>query len=132
MVRAIAHPLRLEILRALGERASPTELSRKLGEPLGTVSYHVRVLADLGLLRLVEQAPRRGAIEHYYEVAPGVVADMLRPSLDEKGREDLTKALTAFRTRVSKIERDAAARGDDGEPALVMLLGFPGITQEAA
>lgn len=132
MVKAIAHPLRLEILRALGERASPTELSRRLGEPLGTISYHVRVLADLGLLRLVEQAPRRGAIEHYYEAAPGLVAELVRPSLDEKGRDELAHALTAFRDRVGRIERESAARSDGGTPTLVMLLGFAGVTPEAA
>ena len=38
----------------------------KLAEPLGNVSYHVRTLADLGLIELVRKVPRRGAIEHYY------------------------------------------------------------------
>jgi DNA-binding transcriptional ArsR family regulator len=134
MVRAFAHPLRLEILRSLGERASPTDLSRRLGQPLGTVSYHVRVLADQGLLRLVEQAPRRGAIEHYYAAAPGLVAEMLQPSLDEKGREELEAAMVAFRDHVGRIEREAAARvdgGGRGSPAVVMLLGFAGVKKGA-
>ena len=133
MVRAFAHPLRLEILGALGGRASPTDLSKRLDQPLGTVSYHVRVLADHGLLRLVEQAPRRGAIEHYYETAPGLVAELLTPALDEKGRQELARALVTFRDRVGRIEREAADRGlvADGPPATVMLFGHPGITPEA-
>ncbi len=48
-------------------RASPSELAEELGAPLGNVSYHVRVLADLKLIRLVKKTPRRGAIEHHYE-----------------------------------------------------------------
>jgi hypothetical protein len=31
------------------------------------VSYHVRTLADLGLLKLVRRRTRRGAVEHYYQ-----------------------------------------------------------------
>lgn len=66
-VKALAHPLRVRILAILEERpASPVELSRMLGANLGVVSYHVRTLFDLGLLKLVRTTQRRGAIEHHY------------------------------------------------------------------
>jgi DNA-binding transcriptional ArsR family regulator len=66
-VKALAHPLRVRILAILEERpASPVELSRMLGSSLGVVSYHVRTLFDLGLLKLVRTTQRRGAIEHHY------------------------------------------------------------------
>lgn len=129
MVKAFAHPLRLEILRSLGSRASPTELSRKLGAPLGSVSYHVRVLADLGALKLVDEAPRRGAIEHYYELTPGLRMDVLSPSLDERAREELARAADAFRRKVEQIERESAARSNgDASEATVMLMTYPGVT----
>jgi len=68
LVRAVAHPLRARILGILQERrASPRELSDELGAPLGNVSYHVRILAGMKLIRLVKKTPRRGAIEHHYE-----------------------------------------------------------------
>lgn len=68
LVRALAHPLRARILGILQDRAaSPSELSDELGAPLGNVSYHVRVLSDLKLIKLVKKTPRRGAIEHHYE-----------------------------------------------------------------
>lgn len=68
LVRALAHPLRARVLGILEERrASPRELSDELGAPLGTVSYHVRTLAQLKLIKLVKKTPRRGAIEHHYE-----------------------------------------------------------------
>ena len=72
VAKAYSHPLRAQILGVLEERrASPRELADELGEPLGNVSYHVRTLLALKLIRLVESTPRRGSVEHYYElVAP--------------------------------------------------------------
>lgn len=68
LVKAMAHPLRVQILSVLEQRvASPRELSDELEAPLGNVSYHVRTLSSLGLIKLVKKTPRRGAIEHYYE-----------------------------------------------------------------
>jgi DNA-binding transcriptional ArsR family regulator len=67
VVKALAHPIRAQILGALEDRvASPNQLSRELGVSLGSISYHVHRLVDLGFLKLVKRIPRRGAIEHYY------------------------------------------------------------------
>lgn len=67
--KAMTHPLRLRILGALEHRtASPSELADELDAPLGNVSYHVRQLHGLGLLKLVKETPRRGAVEHYYRL----------------------------------------------------------------
>ncbi len=67
VVKALAHPIRAQVLGALEDRvASPNELSRELGVSLGSVSYHVHRLVALGFLKLVRKTPRRGAIEHYY------------------------------------------------------------------
>jgi DNA-binding transcriptional ArsR family regulator len=66
-VKALAHPLRIHILRILEDRtASPRELAEELGAKLPNVSYHVRFLERLGVLELVDTQPRRGALEHYY------------------------------------------------------------------
>jgi DNA-binding transcriptional ArsR family regulator len=68
IVKAIAHPLRARLLGILNQKvASPNELAKETGEPLGNVSYHVRLLADLDCVELVRTAPRRGAVEHYYQ-----------------------------------------------------------------
>jgi len=67
MAKALAHPLRVQLLTALNEGvASPNELAKRLNEPLTNVSYHVRMLHDLGCIELVDTEPRRGALEHYY------------------------------------------------------------------
>jgi DNA-binding transcriptional ArsR family regulator len=67
LLKAISHPLRHRLLGLLDDRtASPNELARELGLPLGRVSYHIRLLADLGAIELVRTEPRRGALEHFY------------------------------------------------------------------
>jgi DNA-binding transcriptional ArsR family regulator len=77
IVRALSHPIRHRVLVALNERvASPKELAAELGEPLGNVSYHTRVLAQLGCIELVSTTQRRGALEHYYRA-------IMRPYFDD-------------------------------------------------
>jgi DNA-binding transcriptional ArsR family regulator len=67
IVRAIGHPLRLRLLTIFNERvASPSDLAAELGEPIGNVSYHTRILARLGCVELVKTKQVRGAVEHYY------------------------------------------------------------------
>jgi DNA-binding transcriptional ArsR family regulator len=67
LVKSLAHELRAEILAILNERmASPNELAKELDEGLSQVSYHVKVLKDYEVIRLVKTEPRRGAVEHYY------------------------------------------------------------------
>jgi DNA-binding transcriptional ArsR family regulator len=79
LVRALAHPLRLRILSVLERRvASPKELAHEIGAPLTHVSYHVRQLAQLGVIELERTTPRRGAVEHHYRLEA-------RPSITDEG-----------------------------------------------
>ena len=74
LVKALAHPLRVSILSALEHRiASPSQLAEELDVPLPNLSYHIRMLVQLDLLKLVRTRPRRGAIEHYYQAKGRVV-----------------------------------------------------------
>ncbi|HKP21864.1 MAG TPA: helix-turn-helix domain-containing protein [Thermoleophilaceae bacterium] len=85
MAKALAHPLRVQLLSLLNEGvASPNELAKKLDEPLTNVSYHVRMLHDLGCIELVETEPRRGALEHYYRA-------IVRPFFADKDWKKLPK-----------------------------------------
>jgi DNA-binding transcriptional ArsR family regulator len=71
LVRALAHPLRVQILEVLTERvASPTLIASELGTGVSHVAYHTRTLDRCGCLELVETAQRRGATEHYYKAKP--------------------------------------------------------------
>jgi DNA-binding transcriptional ArsR family regulator len=68
-VKALSHPLRIQILRLLEERdMSPVEISNALGLPVNRVSYHMRQLARFDLVKLVKTTPRRGAVEHHYRL----------------------------------------------------------------
>jgi DNA-binding transcriptional ArsR family regulator len=81
IVRALAHPMRLQILSIVEKRtASPKEIAREIGAPLTHVSYHVRQLAQLGVIKLERTTPRRGAVEHHYsmEARPSVSEDAWR------------------------------------------------------
>src|SRR3954466_7944947 len=51
-LRALAHPLRLQLLDVLGAEgpATASQLARRLGESSGATSYHLRVLAKHGLV----------------------------------------------------------------------------------
>jgi DNA-binding transcriptional ArsR family regulator len=79
--RLLAHPLRARLWTAFSNSDySPNELAKELDEPLGNVSYHVKVLLDAGVIELVATQPRRGAIEHYYR-AVDTAESMLTPRL---------------------------------------------------
>lgn len=67
LAKALAHPLRMQILTSLHRGiSSPNQLSQELGEPLGNVSYHVKTLLEFDCIELVKTEPRRGAVEHFY------------------------------------------------------------------
>jgi len=71
LVKALSHPIRVSILEALqGRVASPSELSKEMGESLGVISYHTNTLVECGCIELVHTKPRRGALEHFFGVTP--------------------------------------------------------------
>jgi DNA-binding transcriptional ArsR family regulator len=110
LVKAMAHPLRHRVLVLLNEKvASPNELARELGERLGNVSYHVRILLDLGAIELVRTTPRRGALEHHYRA-------MLRPWFPEAewAQLPLSTRRAIFGQNIRRIFDDVAAAGAEG------------------
>jgi DNA-binding transcriptional ArsR family regulator len=94
---ALRHPLRRQILRSMTGTApiSPRQISDKLREPLSNVSYHVRVLADCGAVTLVDTAPVRGSMQHFYETAieePWALAVLGMSDTEADGRQNLSTA----------------------------------------
>lgn len=76
LAKALNHPLRAAALTILNDRvASPKEIADALDAPVGNVSYHVKELRDLGCVKLVDTAQRRGATEHYYRAVTGAMLD---------------------------------------------------------
>jgi DNA-binding transcriptional ArsR family regulator len=67
LVKALNHPVRVKALTILTERtASPKEIAAEIETPLSNVSYHVRVLDELGLVEIREEESVRGSVAHFY------------------------------------------------------------------
>jgi DNA-binding transcriptional ArsR family regulator len=68
-LRALAHPLRLQLLEVLHAEgpATATQLARRLGESSGATSYHLRALHRAGM---VEEAEQRNARERWWQRSP--------------------------------------------------------------
>jgi DNA-binding transcriptional ArsR family regulator len=66
-VQAIGHPMRTTILGLLHERAATvTEIASAVGRPKSTIAYHVEVLHEAGLVRVVKTRRVRAIEERYY------------------------------------------------------------------
>ena len=65
-LRALAKPLRDTRTELLLERAAVTEMARAVDRPKSTVAYHVNLLVDAGLLRVVRTRRVRAIEERYY------------------------------------------------------------------
>jgi DNA-binding transcriptional ArsR family regulator len=68
IAKALSHPIRIEIMEAIGDgNLSPVRFAKDHGhQAFASVSYHFTALLDFGVLTLVAQHPRRGAVEHVY------------------------------------------------------------------
>lgn len=83
--KAMSHPLRREMLRHLGQHgaATSTTIADALAENTGTTSYHLRVLADAGV---IEEVPGRGrGRERWWRTIP---TDLREPDYDSLGPEE--------------------------------------------
>jgi len=90
--------------------SSPSELAQKLHAPLGNVSYHVRILASLNLIKLVSETPRRGSVEHHYTaVAIPVISDEAWSNVPEIVKNAMVAA--ALEQLGATINAAAAAGG---------------------
>ena len=66
-LRSLADPLRATLLELLLERAATvTEMAQAVGRPKSTVAYHVNLLVEAGLLRVVRTRKVRAIEERYY------------------------------------------------------------------
>jgi DNA-binding transcriptional ArsR family regulator len=83
-MRALAHPLRLRILRlTLDEAHTNKELADRLGEDPGTVLHHVRTLVRHGFLRADPvRTGKRGALERPYRSTGKSWRIRMAPSTD--------------------------------------------------
>ncbi|WP_129842014.1 helix-turn-helix domain-containing protein [Streptomyces sp. RFCAC02] len=98
-LKALAHPLRLRILRHLGAAgpATSTTLAAVLGENTGTLSYHLRQLAAGGF---IEDVPERASgRERWWRTVRG--RDVRRPAPSELTPAEQAVADTLDRLRMA-------------------------------
>ncbi|HVM25297.1 MAG TPA: helix-turn-helix domain-containing protein [Candidatus Limnocylindrales bacterium] len=147
--RALAHPLRLRILRlCLDEALTNRQLADRLDEQPATVLYHVRTLVRSGFLSpQAERRGRRGAREIPYRstrkswtlsfepdsAANLAILDAVRAEIAEAGPEgvlELTRMgvrmrpdqLEALKERVLELVGAISEDDDpDGEPIGILL-----------
>ncbi len=71
LVRALSHPVRMEIVEVLRRgAASPAEIAGEIGQRRGVVAYHATILVRCGCLELVGSRSRGGGIENLFAIAP--------------------------------------------------------------
>lgn len=127
--------------------ATPSAIADALRLRLGTVSYHVRFLADRGIVRLAGRTQRRGATVHHYQLTDrdrvasivwGTRAELLVTDFErQNGRGDVTvqlddqalaelRVLTAdYLSRIGELglqtrERHDADKGDVTKVAVLL------------
>ena len=90
--KALGHPVRHRIVNVLRQRpATLRQLASALGLAKGTVSFHVGVLRDAGLIRLAGTRPVRGGTEQRFALVSGG----FRLPEDAGGAEFLLQAAAA-------------------------------------
>jgi DNA-binding transcriptional ArsR family regulator len=102
-LKALADPLRMQICDLVLERAmSVTELAERVVRPKGTVAYHVDVLADAGLLKVVSTRKVRAIEERFYG---RVARTIVFPHDDDDG-------LPFLREVIAELDLDRHRRDD--------------------
>ena len=104
-LRALAHPLRIEIYETLGRVGSATAsgLAEMLGEPSGSTSYHLRQLERHELVREVDG--KGTARERWWEVRPGGISVSTREYDTEAGRKSARMVVRQWdRSRAALLE----------------------------
>jgi DNA-binding transcriptional ArsR family regulator len=88
-VRALADPLRLRILGALGSKPRTTkQVADLLGEKPTKLYHHIEALERVGLIGLKETRPNRGTLEKYYQAVAAKFQVAVSTLSPEPGSEE--------------------------------------------
>lgn len=116
MIKALAHPTRVDILNVLVEGpSSPSRISKQLENvSLNLTSHHIKVLRDLDCVELQEEVRHGGRTEHIYRLTkrPMFTAEEWREVNPEDG-QFLT--LDILRVVSEEVRQALLDRGFDGE-----------------
>jgi DNA-binding transcriptional ArsR family regulator len=125
---AALDPVRARLLAELGSRpGSATTLAPRLGIARQKLNYHLRTLESHGLVRLVEERPRRGLVERVlvatatsYVVSPAALGDAAADP-DRAADRLSARYLIALAARVVREVGDLVRRADRAGQRLATL-----------
>ncbi|MEU8075678.1 helix-turn-helix domain-containing protein [Catellatospora citrea] len=114
-IRALAHPLRLDLLELLAATgpATAAHCGRILGVPQANCSFHLRQLAKYGFVE--DAGPGRDQRERRWRVPEGPARLRIPASADKVVRRELERVVVERETQAILAHVDRKAR--DGEPA---------------
>src|SRR5215470_237732 len=123
VLKALADPVRLNVLYVMTRRTGPTlptmsvkELAAKLGEPQTKLYRHVRHLESAGLIRAVASRVVSGIIEHRYQAAqPEIVIGDTFTEQERASPE--AEGMTAAAFELYRRQYFAARRAAAADPA---------------
>lgn len=107
-LRALAHPLRLQLLEVLHVEgpATASQLGRRLGESSGATSYHLRALHRAGM---IEEADQRNGRERWWQRVPErlMIPNSVPPEAPDTERIELQAAHAQIESIL--VDRDEKA-----------------------
>jgi DNA-binding transcriptional ArsR family regulator len=116
-LKAFTDPLRRRVLHVVTLRAATNQqVADDLGEPQAKVLHHLRVLLDLGLIRLVETRVRGGNVEKYYRAVARVFS--IRP-----GTEMLPETVAADLEVLRRDVMEGMTLWPEWQPYLISIPG---------
>lgn len=134
-LRALAHPLRFQLVELLAEHgpATASGLGRLVGESSGSTSYHLRQLAEQGLIEEAEDLGSKR--DRYWRVARGgwtLEGFELLEHDETRGDAQmvLDEVLRARIERLRRWHRDAGAWGDEWVQSTIEMTSRMRLTRE--
>ena len=98
--KALGHPLRQRMMFVLGEPATISQLASQLDVGKGSVSHHLKVLRDVGLITEAGTRTVRGGTERYFRRSAS------RLDVPDRAPEPTEAMLTALSTEIERASAD--------------------------
>jgi len=125
--RAALTPLRSELLERLREPNSASTLAGQLAMSRQKLAYHLRVLEEAGLVRLVEERQRRGFIERVmvacadtFVLDPALVQSAAKRAVTAQDRHASEHLVTTASALVCDVARMREAADREGKRLLTL------------
>lgn len=121
-LQALSHPTRVQILEALREPASSSQVARRIGQPRQRVNYHLHSLEEAGLVERVREERTGNFVATLYRAVARSFVVSPQVAWADPRRVEAMRSQHSLETLVllgERVQSDAAALLDraafDGE-----------------